>query len=170
MTSSAPVLLFTQSLPLSIWAASSYLHSSVRKTRLYTANPTRRRIFNTARNSKPQIRLTQVNRKQPQGSTDESEEEKQKDKSYALREFGKVSAGAILIGLVLFFFDILVSLVALSIGLVYAIAVLFEVRGADVLLTRIGNGASWLWSMARKGICRAWRAWRSWRKDVRKRL
>lgn len=45
-----------------------------------------------------------------------------------MREFGKVSAIAVGIGLILFCFDIIVSLLALSFAAVYGLAVLFDIR------------------------------------------
>lgn len=103
----------------------------------------------------------------PPPRAEHEEDEKQRDKSHALREFTKVASGAFLIGVVLLFYDLLVSLIALSIGLIYAIAVLFEVRGADTLLNRCAASVARLGSTAARGLREGWRALR---KEVRKGL
>lgn len=115
--------------------------------------------MNTERNAK--------DAKEKKAEEDDEDERLQKDSNFVFREFSKISAAACSIGLVLFFFDILVSLVALSIGLLYAVAVLLEVRGADTLFHRTMKGASNLvgsiTNLARKG-------WSTLRREVRKGL
>lgn len=98
---------------------------------------------------------------------DEEEKRLQNDKRYVFREFGKISAAAMCIGLVLFLYDILISLVAFGIGIVYAIAVLLEVRGADTLLTRMGSGVTSAWMATVRTIRDGYRAVR---REVRKGL
>lgn len=72
-------------------------------------------------------------------SDDELEDERlQQDKRYVFREFSKVTIAACGIGLVLFCFDILISLVALTLGGLYAIAVLFNIRFATEFVARVG--------------------------------
>lgn len=69
----------------------------------------------------------------------DEDEKLQNDKPFMFREFGKVSLAAVVIGLVLFCFDILVSLIALSIGALYALAVLFNIRFITNFFNRILN-------------------------------
>lgn len=99
----------------------------------------------------------------------QSAEEKrlQNDKKYVFREFGKISAAAIGIGLVLLFYDLLISLIAVGIGSIYAIAVLFEVRGADTLPSRAIAGTVSMWR-AFVGAVRD--GYRAIRREVRKGL
>lgn len=66
--------------------------------------------------------------KQPSSSTTDEDERLQNDRPFIMREFGKVSAIAVGIGLILFCFDIIVSLLALSFAAVYGLAVLFDIR------------------------------------------
>lgn len=98
---------------------------------------------------------------------DEEEIRLQNDRGYAFREFCRISVAAVGIGLVLFFYDILVSLVVFSIGIVYAGAVLLEVRGADQVLNRIGWGVVAVWSGVVSGVREGYRAVR---REVRKGL
>lgn len=99
----------------------------------------------------------------------QNEEEKrlQNDKRYVFREFSKVSAAAIGIGLVLFFYDILISLVAVGIGFVYAIAVLLDIPGTSTLFTRAAGGAISVWVKVSKSIRTGYRVIR---REVRKGL
>lgn len=64
----------------------------------------------------------------PEKELSDEDERLQYDKPFMVREFGKVTAVAVVIGIILFFFDILVSLSALSLGAIYALAVLFDAR------------------------------------------
>lgn len=98
---------------------------------------------------------------------DEEEKRLQNDKRYVFREFGKITAAAMCIGLVLLFYDILISLVALSIGCIYAISVLLELRGADTLVTRMVRGVTSMCNAITKTIQDGYRAVR---REVRKGL
>lgn len=98
---------------------------------------------------------------------DEEEKRLQNDKNYVFREFGKISAAAVGIGLILLFYDLLISLVAIGVGSIYAIAVLLEVRGADTLLTRMVRGVTSTWGVIRKTVQDGYRAVR---REVRKGL
>lgn len=98
---------------------------------------------------------------------DEEKKRLQDDKKYVFREFGKITTAAMCIGLLLLFYDILISLVALSIGSIYAIAVLLEVRGADTLLSRMVHGVTSMWRAVTKTVQDGYRAVR---REVRKGL
>lgn len=89
------------------------------------------------------------------------------DKRQALAEFGRICVAAFGIGLVMFFYDVLMSLIVVTIGSVYAVAVLLQVRGADLLLRRmmatvvavwgglvriVGRGLTWLKGGGTKGV------------------
>lgn len=99
----------------------------------------------------------------------QSDEERrlQNDKKYMFREFAKISAASVGIGIVLLFYDMLISLVAVGIGSVYAIAVLLEVRGADTLLSRAVQGVSSAWRAFGRAVGDGYRAIR---REVRKGL
>lgn len=107
------------------------------------------------------------NQIQPEHEHEDGEDNKQRDKSYAFREFGKVLAGAMLIGLLLFFYDLVISLMAFSIAIVYAIAVLFEVRPEDTLVMRTVSGAKVIATAATRRMRQSWQALR---RKVRKLL
>lgn len=95
---------------------------------------------------------------------EEDEEQRlQNDRPFVLREFGKLVLAAAGIGLILFFFDILVSLVALSFGALYALAVLFDVRFATNFVRRVRGTASASLSTFAK---RARSAWSSIRRRI----
>lgn len=68
---------------------------------------------------------------------DKSRTTPREDSPCALAEFGRICLAACAIGLVLFFYDVLVSLVVVTIGGIYAVAVLLQVRGANSLLKRM---------------------------------
>ena len=85
----------------------------------------------------------------------------------AFRDFGKICLAATGIGIVVFFYDILASLLVLTIGGAYAIAVLFEVRGADTLIKRTLRSTRNFFS---KVSLRVRDAWKALRREVRKGL
>lgn len=91
----------------------------------------------------------------------DDEERLQNDKPFMLREFGKVAAAATVIGIVLFCFDILVSLVALSLGAIYATAVLFDLRFFTNFVHRSFSLANRLRSLAFSRVQSLWTAMRS---------
>lgn len=66
--------------------------------------------------------------KNEEGEEGEEEVRLQNDKPLIMREFGKVAALAICIGVLLFCFDILVFLLALTIALIYTLAVVLDIR------------------------------------------
>lgn len=85
----------------------------------------------------------------------------------AFRDFGKICLAATGIGVLLFFYDILTSLFVLTIGGAYAIAVLFEVRGADTFIKRTIRSTK---NFFTKVSVRARDAWKALRREVRKGL
>lgn len=151
--------------------------TSVRGYAVVNGNPMKR-ISREASESTPkrmrsarvQLKMSVENGGKSDGTTpvsDDDDEELQNDKGYVFREFAKVAAAACGIGLVLFFFDILISLLALSVGLVYALAVLFEVRGARSLINRTLKSGVSLFNVVRRSVQQGWRAIR---REVRKGL
>lgn len=100
-----------------------------------------------AKLSRSKLVMTGDSGKQSEGEfQDEEEKRLQNDKPYVIREFSKICLSAVGIGVLLFFYDILVSLMVLGIGAIYAIAVLLEIKGADGFITRIGKGLTNAWN------------------------
>lgn len=121
----------------------------------------------SANNENVNDNVTNVQKKEDAKLQNEEEDKLQKNQYYVFREFGKISAVAVLIGLVLFFYDIIVSLMAMTVGLIYGLAVLFEVKGADTLISNTVKSSRALFSGIGKG-CRE--GWRTLRREVRKGL
>ncbi|PXF49868.1 hypothetical protein BWQ96_00028 [Gracilariopsis chorda] len=169
ITSPQPhALLFAQPLPVKLRTASVSVQPSLRTPPLRACNPKRKRTSPLVIRPRATVQLSTGGKPDsPPPRAENEDDEKQRDKSYALREFTKVASGAFLIGVVLLFYDFLVSLIALSIGLIYAIAVLFEVRGADTLLNRCAASVTRLCTTTAKGLREGWRALR---RGVRKGL
>lgn len=85
----------------------------------------------------------------------------------SLREFGTVAVAATGVGLVLFCFDILISLVAISIAVFYGLAVLFDIRAITSLVARVSSA----FLRAVLAVPTALRtAWKAVRREVRKGL
>lgn len=95
------------------------------------------------------------------GDNSDEDERLQNDRPYVMREFGKVAFVATLIGLVLFCFDILVSLVALTLGSVYALAVLFDIRFITKRVSRLRGTFADLTSSSFKTLRMKWDSFRS---------
>lgn len=105
---------------------------------------------------------------EPETDTDADDDERlQRSPVYVYKEFAKVSAIAVLIGIVLFFYDILISLWVTTIGLIYALAVLFEIKGADTLFTNIRKASVKLAFLFADGVIKSWNVLRT---EVRKAL
>lgn len=97
------------------------------------------------------------------GGHHDEDERLQNDRRYVMREFGKVAFVASLIGLVLFCFDIVISLVALTIGSVYALAVLFDIQ---FITNRVGRIRSMLTNVTYSTFKTARTKWDSLRSRI----
>lgn len=95
------------------------------------------------------------------GDNNDEDERLQNDRPYVMREFGKVAFVATLIGLVLFCFDILVSLVAITLGSVYALAVLFDIRFITNRVSRLRGTFADLTSSTFKTFRIKWESFRT---------
>ena len=111
--------------------------------------------------------VTSVQQQEDAKLQNEEEQKLQGNQYYVFKEFGKISAVAVLIGIVLFFFDMVVSLMAITIGIVYGLAVLFEVPGADSLIENTVKSGKAVLSGIGKGFGEGWR---TLRREVRKGL
>lgn len=114
---------------------------------------------------RPSRTKPQLGMKGRKNNTQEQDEDErlQNDRPFVLREFGKVALAAVGIGIILFCFDILVSLLALTVGGLYALAVLFDIRVATDMVARLRASVVTLWSNM---IKRARRVWSSVRRQI----